>query len=368
MKGLIALAAVLALAVPVHAADAPRPVEAEGVAPIGVDMAAARKAAIGDALRQAIAAGGMDVAASTTIDRNVVTSDSLWARARARVTSYKLTDEWQDAGLLHVAIEASIAPVDAPQCADGPLPRLHLGAPVLDIDPAVDPVVTERLGADFNQAMRTAFGAQPLDPFAGPEPLPVAMAARSPDRYMALAFGGSAGSGIYLRPYLKIARRITAAPSFARGQRLEVTTAIELVDAARGVVLGRVVRSRKGSLAGPVWDYLPADYRPDRRVRAPDARGAFAGLIEDVQHFIRCRPVAVTINGVNAGELQLGGGADAGLAVGDLLSVGEPTAAVAGGPEWPLAEVVSVSAGSARARLLGTENRAFPGAVAVRLR
>ena len=368
MKGLIALAAVLALAVPVHAADAPRPVEAEGVAPIGVDMAAARKAAIGDALRQAIAAGGMDVAASTTIDRNVVTSDSLWARARARVTGYRLTDEWQDAGLLHIAIEAAIAPVDAPRCADGPLPRLHLGAPVLDIDSAVDPIVGERVRADFDEAMRQAFGARPLDPFAGPQPLPVAMAARSSERYLALAFGGSAGSGIYIRPYLKLARRLTAAPGFAQGQRLEATAALELVDAARGIVIGRVTRDRKNGLSSPLWDYLPADYRPDRRLAEPDMRGLFADLIDDARQFIRCRQVAVAINGVNAGELQLGGGADAGLQVGDLLSVGEPTAPVAGGPEWPLAEVTAVSAGSARARVLGPENRAFPGAVAVRMR
>lgn len=368
MKRLLALAALLAAAAPAHAGEAPRAVAVEGVAPVGPDLAAARRAAIGDALRQAIATGGMDVSAQTFVDRNVITSDSLWATAKARVTGYRLTDEWQDAGLVHVAVEAGIAPIEAQQCADGPMPRLHLGAAVLDIDSAVDPIVGERLRMDFEEAMRRSFGTRPLDPFTGPEPLPVSAAARSSERYMALAFGGSAGSGVYLRPYLKLARRLTTAPGFAQGQRLEMTAALELVDAARGVVIGRVVRDRRHTLAGRPWDYLPADYRPDRHIAAPDMRDVFADLVEDAQHFLRCRPVAVAISGASGGELLLTGGADAGLAVGDLLSVGEPTAPAAGGPAWPLAEVTAVSGDSARARLLGAENTTFAGGVVVRLR
>jgi len=52
-------------------------VDVEGAAPLGADAARARRVAIGDALRQAVAAGGMDVEARTIIDRNVVQSDTL---------------------------------------------------------------------------------------------------------------------------------------------------------------------------------------------------------------------------------------------------------------------------------------------------
>src|SRR3546814_1441438 len=75
-----------------------RTVNVEGAAPVSGDLANARRAAIGDALRQALAAGGMDVEARTFVDRGIIRSDSLWATARARITEYQLTDEWQDAG------------------------------------------------------------------------------------------------------------------------------------------------------------------------------------------------------------------------------------------------------------------------------
>src|SRR3546814_14453100 len=79
--------------------------------------------AIGDALRQAIASGGMDMRAATLIDRNVIRSDVMWATAQARVTGYRLTDEWREAGLMKVSISATIAPIDAPSCGAAPLPR-----------------------------------------------------------------------------------------------------------------------------------------------------------------------------------------------------------------------------------------------------
>src|SRR3546814_18298047 len=58
-------------------------VEATGVAPLSGDPAQARWRAIGDALRQAIASGGLDMRAATPIDRNVIRSAVMWATAQS---------------------------------------------------------------------------------------------------------------------------------------------------------------------------------------------------------------------------------------------------------------------------------------------
>src|SRR3546814_18063972 len=70
-------------------------VEATGVAPLSGDPAQARWRAIGDALRQAIASGGTDMRAATTIDRTVIRTAVMWATAKALVTGSRLTDDWR---------------------------------------------------------------------------------------------------------------------------------------------------------------------------------------------------------------------------------------------------------------------------------
>src|SRR3546814_12871139 len=69
-------------------------VEATGVAPLSGDPAQARWRAIGDALRQAIASGGMDMRAATLIDPHVIRPDVMWATAQARVPSHRPTQQW----------------------------------------------------------------------------------------------------------------------------------------------------------------------------------------------------------------------------------------------------------------------------------
>ncbi len=366
MRRFFAICLMLGLAAPALAED--RTVEVEGVAPIGADPAKARRAAIGDALRQALAAGGMDVEARTLVERNVIRSDSIWATARAKVTGYRLTDEWQDAGLVHVSLSATIAPLESPRCSDDPLPGLHLGAASLAIDPAIDPAVAGPLLAEFDGTMRQAFSADPLDAFAGPEPRPLSGSMRSAERYTALAYGGVPGSGIYVRPYLELKQRTVAGLGLVKGQRMEITAALELVDAARGTVLGTVARTTARTLAARNWEYLPADYRPAKRAVAPHMDGLFGKLVEEAHVLVRCRPVVVTIASASGGELLLGGGAEAGLRVGDLLSVGGPTVSATESPDWPLAEVITVNESSARARLFNPENGAIRGNIAIRLR
>lgn len=366
MKRALSFCLAVVLAAPAYAAS--RDVTVEGVAPVGTDPARARRAAIGDALRQALAAGGMDVHARTYIDRNVIRSDSVWATAKGKVTGYRLTDEWREAGMVHVSVSATIAPLEAPSCSTDPLPPLHLGAAYLDIDPAVDPAIAEPLLADFDHAMRQAFGSRLPDRFMGAVVKPVALADRFSERYLALAYGHAPGSGVYVRPYLKISRRMVPGIALVRGQRLEVVAGVELIDAARGTVLGRVTRDSDRTLAARNWEYLPADYRPAKRAVAPNMQGMFGDLVEDAQQFIRCRPVTVAIASAQNGELLLEGGTEAGLRVGDLLNVGGPTVSATESPDWPLAEVVAVSDGSARARLFNPENGVIQGNVAVRLR
>src|SRR3546814_11863759 len=77
-------------------------VEATGVAPLSGDPAQARWRAIGDALRQAIASGGMDMRADTLIDRNVIRSDVMWATSPARVPGYPPPAEGAQAGAVQV--------------------------------------------------------------------------------------------------------------------------------------------------------------------------------------------------------------------------------------------------------------------------
>src|SRR3546814_309112 len=300
-------------------------VEATGVAPLSGDPAQARWRAIGDALRQAIASGGMDMRAATLIDRNVIRSDVMWATAQARVTGYRLTDEWREAGLMKVSISATIAPIDAPSCGADPLPPVHLGEMRLDVDPALDPAAADPLVAQFRYALRRAFGADPSDATLGPAAVPLSVATRSWDRYSVLAYGNAPGSGVYVRPYVRLTGRAVSGPGLVKGRRMDALLGLELLDAARGTLLGRAERDGDWTLASRGWDYLPADYRPARRATSPDVRGMIGRLIEDARELVRCRPVAIRIAGRQGDDLLLGGGSDSGLKVGDLLRVGGPT-------------------------------------------
>src|SRR3546814_15867006 len=85
----------------------------------------------------------------------------MWATAQARVTGYRLTDEWREAGLMKVSISATIAPIDAPSCGADPLPPVHLGEMRLDVDPALHPAAADPLVPQFRYALRRAFGADP---------------------------------------------------------------------------------------------------------------------------------------------------------------------------------------------------------------
>src|SRR3546814_19126583 len=65
-------------------------VEATGVAPLSGDPAQARCRAIGDALRQAIASGGMDLRAATLLRRTAIRSAVSWVNSQAAITVYHL--------------------------------------------------------------------------------------------------------------------------------------------------------------------------------------------------------------------------------------------------------------------------------------
>ncbi|MBB4632834.1 flagellar assembly protein T N-terminal domain-containing protein [Sphingosinicella soli] len=336
---LLSLVALLA----VFPASADTRVAVEGAAPLGADAARARRAAIGDALRQAVAAGGMDVEARTIIDRNIVRSDTLWATARAKVTAFEVTDEWRENGLLRVAVSATLAPLDANVC-NAARPAMHVGALRVDIDPAIDPAIAEPVRADAERTFRAAYGEA-----AAP---PLAAAQRSSDRYAAIAHGGAPGYGLFVQPFIEIRAHRVEGAGLVSGKRAEAVLGVEVFDAVRGTLLGRITRDSDWTLSARSWEYLPADYRPSRRAAAPDFGRKFADLVEDAGAFARCRPLEVAVNGASGDELLISA-ARGDLVVGDLLGLGDTRVAAGAGPGWTFAEVVSVSGSAARARVLG---------------
>src|SRR3546814_13372840 len=76
----------------------------------------------------------------------------------------------------------------------------------LDVDPALDPAAADPLVAQFRYALRRAFGADPSDATLGPAAVPLSVATRSWDRYSVLAYGNAPGSGVYVRPYVRLTR------------------------------------------------------------------------------------------------------------------------------------------------------------------
>src|SRR3546814_3768342 len=88
------------------------------------------------------------------------------------------------------------------------------------------------------------------------------------------------GSGVYVRPYVRLTGRAVSGPGLVKGRRMDALLGLELLDAARGTLLGRAERDGDWTLASRGWDYLPADYRPARRATSPDVRGMIGRLIE----------------------------------------------------------------------------------------
>src|SRR3546814_17263178 len=109
------------------------------------------------------------------------------ATPQARVTGYRLTDEWREAGLMKVSISATIAPIYAPSCGADPLPPVHLGEMLLDVDPALDPAAADPLVAQFRYALRRPFGADPCDAPLCPLAFPLSLAPHHWDRYSLLS-------------------------------------------------------------------------------------------------------------------------------------------------------------------------------------
>lgn len=341
-RGAALLAVTMVLAAFPAAAD--MHVDVEGAAPLGADAARARRAAIGDALRQAVTAGGMDVEARTLVDRNVVRSDTLWATARAKVTGFEVKDEWREGGLLRVAVSATLAPLESEVCDASVHPAIQVGTLRLDIDPAIDPAIAEPVRAEAERAFRRAWGDA--------VPLPLAAAQRSSDRYLAIAHGGAPNYGLFVQPFIEMRFRRVAGAGLVTGKRAEAVLGADVFDAVRGTHLGRITRDSDWTLSARTWEYVPADYRPSRRAVAPDFGKTFADLVEEAAAFARCRPLEVAVNGASGDELLISA-AGGDLVVGDLLGLGDARVAAGAGPGWTFAEVVSVSGSAARARVLG---------------
>src|SRR3546814_20890303 len=97
----------------------------------------------------------------------------------------------------------------------------------------------------------------------------LSVATRSWDRYSVLAYGNAPGSGVYVRPYVRLTGRAVSGPGLVKGRRMAALLGLELLDAARGTLLGRPERDADWTLAHPGWDYLPADSLPARPAPSP---------------------------------------------------------------------------------------------------
>ena len=337
-----------------------RPVTAEGIALVrGGDVGRARGAALADALRQALAQGGLKVSSRSTVDQNVLREDSFTATATGRITTYDVADEWREDNEYHVRVRANLeaAGSDAARCDASLL--TSVGALRLDADTGLDPLITRPMAEQSERRLRLAFGTDASTGF-GPSAPPTAAARTGAELYAAIAYGNTRGAGVFLRPTLRLARHRMTGPLLVRGERVDVTLAIELIDAATGTPIGRAQRQRSWTLASRAWEYLPADLRPDRRAIAPNPSKLVEELIEDVRARIGCRPIGVAVAGARDDQLVLEGG-DVGLRPGDLLVT---DARDVDGIAWPAAQVTSVNRGDVRARLLEpSDGRAAPKSV-----
>src|SRR3546814_15383515 len=108
----------------------------------------------------------------------------------------------------------------------------------LDVDPSLDPAAADPLVAQFRYALRRAFGADPSDATLGPAAVPLSVATRSWDRYSVLAYGNAPGSGVYVRPYVRLTGRAVSGPGLVKGRRMDALLGLELLDEARGTLLG----------------------------------------------------------------------------------------------------------------------------------
>src|SRR3546814_10588605 len=86
------------------------------------------------------------------------------------------------------------------------------------------------------------------------------------------------GSGVYVRPYVRLTGRAVSGPGLVKGRRMDALLGLELLDAARGTLLGRAERDGDWTLASRGWDYLPADYRPARRATSTPSSSTSCGV------------------------------------------------------------------------------------------
>src|SRR3546814_16640911 len=98
----------------------------------------------------------------------------------------------------------------------------------------------------------------------------LSVATRSWDRYSVLAYGNAPGSGVYVRPYVRLTGRAVSGPGLVKGRRMDALLGLELLDAARGTLLGRAERDGDWTLASRGWGYMPADSRPAARATSPE--------------------------------------------------------------------------------------------------
>src|SRR3546814_1539695 len=99
----------------------------------------------------------------------------------------------------------------------------------LDVDPSLDPAAADPLVAQFRYALRRAFGADPSDATLGPAAVPLSVATRSWDRYSVLAYGNAPGSGVYVRPYVRLTGRAVSGPGLVKGRRMDALLGLELL-------------------------------------------------------------------------------------------------------------------------------------------
>src|SRR3546814_2969191 len=81
----------------------------------------------------------------------------------------------------------------------------------------------------------------------------LSVATRSWDRYSVLAYGNAPGSGVYVRPYVRLTGRAVSGPGLVKGRRMDALLGLELLDAARGTLLGRAERDGDWTLASRGW-------------------------------------------------------------------------------------------------------------------
>lgn len=88
-------------------------VEAEGTAPLAGDADAARKAALGDAMRNALAlVVGVYVSQDALVSKSVLIDESITSRSEGYIEKYETLKEWRDSDFQKVRIRAHVRKED----------------------------------------------------------------------------------------------------------------------------------------------------------------------------------------------------------------------------------------------------------------